>query len=580
MPTKLPVLLIAAWAIMLSISLAQAQSLHDYAVQCAKETEIPVPAFYCDDPLSTLVPMTNAVDSNNNPIAFGPNSDFVALYAKVKEGSGGRCDRPDRLNKECDPGSRFQVINQTPDAYVVAHCRKKGNAGNTWGDIAVIQHNTKNGATCFYQEGPADGLNNRVEAPVDQGPNQWHQPSETHAEGCVNCHDNGPIIRSPYLSQITTGLNKLPGANDYGFNASGAPYYFVGPDFADWHVYSVQIKGNTCNGCHRMGANNMALSGTSLDFGLRATAQMPEAAKNPHSPTSPIWMTPGQITFSTKNAAAAQAISDCAAHRLDSPPPNSDTCRITQYDGNPSRGWHNFELAGVNSAFGSARIAAVARIPSSMETFWIAPNGAVRDAFWYDGAPWKQFELAGPNSAAPGSGIAVVSRIPNSMEVFWIGADGSVQDAFWYDGQPWKRFTLAPAGSAAKTSAIAAVSRLPNTMEIFWTAPNGAVQDAFWYDGAPWKQFELSPGGSASVTGSIKAVARRPNTMEVWWIGANGSIQDAYWYEGAVWKQFQLAPVGSSSVTGGIAAVSRVPGSMETWWIGANGSVHDNFFYE
>src|SRR5215470_10664520 len=136
--------------IMLSVGLpftAHAESLQDYAAQCEQETGIAVPAFKCDDPNSTLVPMTNAFDKFNNPLPFGPSANFTDLYSKLRNGSGGRCDRPDRLNQECDPGSRFHVINQNADAYVVAHCRKKGNAGNTWGDIAVIQHNTKNGAT-------------------------------------------------------------------------------------------------------------------------------------------------------------------------------------------------------------------------------------------------------------------------------------------------------------------------------------------------------------------------------------------------------------------------------------------------
>jgi len=327
---------IAAYAIFLSLPLSvHAESLHDYADRCERETKISVPGLQCDDTQSTLVPMTNALDANNNPISFGADSDFVDLYKKLKHGSGGRCDKPDRLNRECDPGSRFHVLRQTADAYVVAHCRKKGNVENTWGDIAVIQHNTKNGATCFYQEGPASGLKNDVAAPIVQGPNEWHDPSGTHSEGCVNCHDNGPIIRSPYLAQIT-GANKLPGAGDVSFNGVGAPYYFVGPDFADWHVYSVQITGNTCNGCHRMGANNKSdTNGTAIDFGMRATAQIPEDAKNPHSPNSPIWMTPGQITFSPANLASAQAIHDCAMHRLDRPLPDTDTCRITQYDSAP-----------------------------------------------------------------------------------------------------------------------------------------------------------------------------------------------------------------------------------------------------
>ena len=82
--------------------------------------------------------------------------------------------------------------------------------------------------------------------------------------------------------------------------------------------------------------------------------------------------------------------------------------------------------------------------------------------------------------------IAAVSRIPNSMEFWWIGADGSVNDAFWYDGASWQTFQLAPPGSASPNGGIAAVSRIPGSMEVWWIGPDGSVNDAFGYDGASW----------------------------------------------------------------------------------------------
>ncbi|MCW7541452.1 hypothetical protein OOT46_26950, partial [Aquabacterium sp. A7-Y] len=90
-----------------------------------------------------------------------------------------------------------------------------------------------------------------------------------------------------------------------------------------------------------------------------------------------------------------------------------------------------------------------------MEVWWVAPNGSVQDAYWYEGIGWNGFELAPPGSA--GGAITAVSRIPESMEVWWVGPNGSVQDAYWYENIGWRRFELAPSGSAS--GAIAAVSR-------------------------------------------------------------------------------------------------------------------------
>jgi hypothetical protein len=192
---------------------------------------------------------------------------------------------------------------------------------------------------------------------------------------------------------------------------------------------------------------------------------------------------------------------------------------------------------------------------------------------------WRRFQLA-PNGSAPAGGkIAAVSRIPGSMELWWIAGDGSVRGAFWYEGGQWQAYQLAPPGSASLTGGIAAVSRIPNSMELWWIGPNGSVQDAFWYEGGQWQRFELAPAGSASANSGIKAVSRIPNSMELWWIGPNGSVQDAFWYDGGQWQRFELAPAGSASANSGIGAVHRIPGSMELWWIGANGSIEDAFWY-
>jgi hypothetical protein len=255
------------------------------------------------------------------------------------------CDKPNRLNEACDPGSRFHVLVRTADAFAVAHCRKKGNGPGLYGDIAVIQHNSRTGATCFFQEGPRQGLSHSVVAPVAAN-GEWLTPDQTKGESCGGCHDNGPIIRSPYLTQIT-GPNQLPGAGDSTFNSLGHPYYFVGATFADWKAYRVtamvkspngQVVDNACNGCHRMGVNNVSSGGTSLDFGIRATGNAPEASQNPHNADSPLWMLPGQAAYDPSHETHAKAIRDCALRYKANPSgalPNGADCRISQYTGMP-----------------------------------------------------------------------------------------------------------------------------------------------------------------------------------------------------------------------------------------------------
>ena len=245
-------------------------------------------------------------------------------------------------------------------------------------------------------------------------------------------------------------------------------------------------------------------------------------------------------------------------------------------------GWRGFELAPAGSASTSGGIAAVARVPDSMELWFVGANGSVQDKFWYDGSPWNGFELA-PAGAASTSGWdrggGAGSRTAWSCGSW--GPNGSVQDKFWYDGSPWNGFELAPAGSASTSSSIAAVSRIPTSMELWSVADNGSVQAAYWYEGNSWARYELAPAGSASPTGGIAAVSRIPTSMEVWWIGQNGSVQAAYWYEGSSWARVR-AGAGGQRRDGqqSIAAVSRIPNSMELWFVGPNGSVQDKFWYD
>jgi hypothetical protein len=313
----------------------KSDTLQEFARKCAAAVGEDVPAFDCD--AGTEVPETHLTGG-------GWPSGF--------------CDAPNVLNAACDPGSRFQVLKQTNDVAIVGHCRKHANANQQYGDIAVIQYNKKNGAICFYQalanDPPATGpLPAKVTAPSDgNGPGKfpWLNPKDTADINCVGCHDNGPFIRSPYLAQLRNEpKNRLPGTNagagpwDQRFSWNQTlPLSFVGNDFQSWKTYALSITGagSGCLGCHRLGFSQSKGSynvgpGTAQNFALIATAKT-QAHKNPHSAASPIWMTPGQITYSSANETEAQAASACAqaiATKLNNPgaPSPPQGCQFSQF---------------------------------------------------------------------------------------------------------------------------------------------------------------------------------------------------------------------------------------------------------
>jgi hypothetical protein len=46
-----------------------------------------------------------------------------------------------------------------------------------------------------------------------------------------------------------------------------------------------------------------------------------------------------------------------------------------------TKGWFNFQLAAPPNIANGSDIAAVSRIPDSIETWWVAPNGSIQDAY-------------------------------------------------------------------------------------------------------------------------------------------------------------------------------------------------------
>src|SRR5262249_1287073 len=154
--------------------------LQKYAEQCDRAIGVTVPDFDCD--AGTEVPGQGTVFSGDDSV---------------------KCDQPNRLNGECDPGSRFQALTRSATAYVVAHCRKLGGSAGIYGDIAVIQYSRSNGATCFYQalsqdhthpdlpggrSAPGAAANPVLAPSKGQVANSiWKSPAETAGIQCGMC---------------------------------------------------------------------------------------------------------------------------------------------------------------------------------------------------------------------------------------------------------------------------------------------------------------------------------------------------------------------------------------------------------
>ncbi len=306
----------------------------EYTAACVTALELNGPedlAFDCDDPdKSVEVPDTH------------PN--------------GANCDRPNVLNGECDKESRFQVVRdvETKDrrgrVQIVAHCRKRGHGPGQFEDIAMIGYNSVTGDTCFWQNTltPMSGdMRKRIPGTRD-GDKVWQTPNSVSNGNCIACHDNGPFVRSPYLSQLkstppTVDLDPdivkaqaeaakfgsaLPGSREDGVNKA-EPYRFVGKAFQGWKTYGISLNEgggqNKCLNCHRMGlskkdGNWMSGDGTTATQSRGTTMKFSPMAvgdngsqpsKNDHGNHSPIWMTPGQVSYLQDTKDAQARLFDC-----------------------------------------------------------------------------------------------------------------------------------------------------------------------------------------------------------------------------------------------------------------------------
>lgn len=297
------------------------ESYAQTVTQCDAEIGITVPEFDCND--GAVVPTTINGDEFTYGVDYG--SEVFSVPSQ--------CDRPNVLNGTCDPGSRFQVIADTPDAYVVAHCRRQGSEEGIFPDTAVIQYNKVTGATCFYQSfgsgasGVRGAPNNVVSAP-----STGSSRAPLVGGGCMTCHDNGPLIRTPYLTQMD-GEHVIPGAGDINFNKD-QPYFIVGHE--QKKTYSVDA-GNGCTACHGLSlwgsGSNVSIANSAGGLAIAATKQS-QASKTPTSAFAPMWMSlagAGGISYDPASFAAAQDVVACGASVTDlNNLPNTSSCTVEE----------------------------------------------------------------------------------------------------------------------------------------------------------------------------------------------------------------------------------------------------------
>ena len=241
------------------VSLPGPQSRIEYAKACAIDIG-DIPALHCMD--GEIIPIT---------------VKGKAVFAPVPNEA---CDRPVKLpngDNQCMPFTRLLDLSPTnrPEVTVMAICRKyhasTGVNDSTFHDLAIVAHNRKNGATCFFQSEPGQAVDGKlVPSPMENSlaaDAVWLKPSaDTQgvvsyvAPGgiaCTNCHDADPFILSPWIKQVAK-LEKWDPNGKYLVDRHGVFSDVAGRPWAtrtNGTAPARQLEG--CNGCHRIGGASL-----------------------------------------------------------------------------------------------------------------------------------------------------------------------------------------------------------------------------------------------------------------------------------------------------------------------------------
>jgi hypothetical protein len=154
------------------------------------------------------------------------------------------------------------------------------------GDIAVIGHHPRTGATTFYQfYEPAKPKSARViVSPFSEGGAEFWSPIEVIADSfkCQRCHSSGPFIHTPWIDQVRVRqvAPDAPPAEPMVPSDPFGPYFFIsGPGaaenlFAFWDSTLVARWGgghldrpnNRCTQCHRTAPDIIGLNANATRY--------------------------------------------------------------------------------------------------------------------------------------------------------------------------------------------------------------------------------------------------------------------------------------------------------------------------
>lgn len=242
------------------------------------------------------------------------------------------CANPSLLTGSCRQGSKLgQLTHGDTSFYWVCRDPYLDYDGTVlYQDMAIIGHNLRSGATCFWDD--IDHVIHEDDAPALDLSEATEEEIARSAEllphndgsGCVTCHDHDPFIYTPYLQ--STDWRSV--AADKG------PYHLVtldGPPRATEVMHLVSPPAAPCTRCHRLGSDNTCSYFAPDSLGMLKISAYESEVREAAEPGSPHWRLahwmPGEAEALTDFADWEAMFGEARDHVL-------DCCEAPGIDGN------------------------------------------------------------------------------------------------------------------------------------------------------------------------------------------------------------------------------------------------------
>src|SRR3954453_1862101 len=72
-----------------------------------------------------------------------------------------------------------------------------------------------------------------------------------------------------------------------------------------------------------------------------------------------------------------------------------------------------------------------------LHVWWVGPKGTLEGAYIViDKTQWTRYQVAGQGSASLSAGISSLHRYSGTEEIYWIAPNGAMFNAYWYENMP------------------------------------------------------------------------------------------------------------------------------------------------